>query len=178
MSATFDPTNLWTWVLLVTQYVVPAGIAVLAAFLAASRAGANSDKALDRTIRADRESRILERRIDLYADILTHVGERRQWRDGALTRVRFDGVDYLDHYEPNDVFGLEGRARALADDRVLSAFEESNQAGWAIHHHYIAGKVIPNPDGAVEHHEKQEALRADANEKDETLRLAIRAALA
>ncbi len=160
-------------------FAIVLGIAgVLNARWVAKKTGENSDAALARTLEADRQARVTERRLELYADILTYVAQRRQFRDVHLALVKFDGVQHLDAYEANDVFGLAGRAEALAAEPVLQAFIESNTADQDVINQKIlselpAFKASPVPGI----YDKIQAMREVANASDGELKDAIRAAL-
>ncbi|CAN5391000.1 hypothetical protein BH11ACT5_BH11ACT5_19920 [soil metagenome] len=142
---------------------------------AANRAGTNSDAALARTIEADREARVLERRLSLYADIMTFVTQRRQNRDSVLQQVRLDGVEALSQYDPNDWFSLNGRAEAFADDPVLLEFHLANDAEIAIVNAHTAMLVVPaTGQEAQRQRVRIEALRTAADAADAALTEAIR----
>lgn len=119
------------WVPLAGAVIVQV-VGIIAARAAVKKAGANSDKALARTIEADREARILERQFDLYADLLTHVFERKAGRDVVVTAIKLNGWEPYNPYKPEEIYRLTGRARAIAETSVLEAFNASNDASGAV----------------------------------------------
>jgi hypothetical protein len=173
--APVDPLTFW----------VPAGALVVAAivnvasiFLGTRLAGSNSDKALDRTIQADRRARTLERQLDLYGKVLTFAAKRQQHRGTILPAAEFEGLTTPDPYQPLKLWNLEGRARAFADQTVLNAFLASNVAEQAITtKHYLLARIVPaGPDWAKNYSELDE-LKGQANALDIELMEAIRIAL-
>jgi hypothetical protein len=172
---TYQPVDpLTIWIPLIGVLVVGA-LGFIGALYAANRAGANSDAALARTIAADREARMLERRLTLYGDLLTFVGKRRQHRDVTMTRIVWDGMQSLDPFEPAEVFDLSGRTRAIADAEVLAAWEAADQGDMAsINAWNLNTWAQGDPHGAVERVEKAFSSKDNADAADTALEAAIR----
>lgn len=144
---------------------------------AANRAAQNSEKALARTIEADRAARLLERRIDLYADLLTFVAERRENRAVHMTFVKINGIEQSDPYKPDAIFALTSRAHAVADASVLAAFTVSNDAASAT---FRAWNYLQIAEGDPEWGKRAEeaiALKKAADDADDAFGVAVRAAL-
>lgn len=174
----FEPVDPLTFSVPAGALVIAAIINVASVYLITKLAGVNSDKALDRTIEADRRARTLERQLDLYGKILTFVAKRQQHRGTVLPSVEFDGLTTPDPYQPLKLWSLEGRARAFADRTVLKAFLASNFAEQAITtKHYLLARIVPaGPDWAKNYSElnelKEHAKALDAELVDAT-RLAL-----
>jgi len=157
--------------------IVVAALGIFGTLWGIRRTGSNSDKALARTIEAEREGRILERRLELYADLLTYVAQRRQNRDVTMTLIKVNGMKALDQFAPEDIFRLVGHAQALAESSVLSAFVASNEAADATIKSWNILQISQgDPEWAVRT-EKVFAHKEAANVGDAALESAIRAAL-
>lgn len=177
-APTYQPADPATyWVPLLGVLVVGA-LGFLGALYAANRAGSNSDKALVRTIEADREGRILERRLDLYGDLLTFAAKRKQHRDVTMTFASIDGWTALDPFKPEQVFEIGGRTRAIADAAVYAAWVAADEADMAsIRSWNLIQFAKGDPNGAVERVEKSFANKEAADLADTALEAAVRKAL-
>jgi hypothetical protein len=127
-AAAAEPTDPITFIIPAVVAFIVGILSYVGAQRAVAKAGENSDRALARTIEADRQGRLLERRYDLYARILAHAGERKQNRDVTVTAIKIEGWTPLDPYNPAEIFRLQAEAQAIADSAVLAAFVASNNA--------------------------------------------------
>jgi hypothetical protein len=144
----------------------------------AKRTGENSDKALARTLEADREGRVVEHRLRLYAEMLTFLAQRRQSRKSKLAEIKINGVQHLEQYEPTDVFRLGGNAEAHASDKVLAAFVIANDADQeVIQTQNINANLAAAGEPAPKTWADIQNLGAICNEADEAVKAAIRGEL-
>lgn len=169
--------EIWNLVVTTGAVLVVALLGIANARWAANKAGQNSDKALVQTIKADREARILERRFELYGDILTFVAKRRQNRNVATSAVTVEGIKQMDPYVPEDVFGIMGRTQALADKSVLDAFVEADEASMSVVRSYNWTQIAKDDPNIVKNYERLIAHKQAADVADTNLERVIRAAL-
>lgn len=102
-------------------------------------AGADNTRAM---LAAAREDRLWERRAAAYEETLTAVLHRQAEHRNKLRRYRLDDKseqllkDWLASYSPPGWFEAEARLLAYASDKVVTTFEETEQAKiavWELH---------------------------------------------
>jgi hypothetical protein len=158
--------------------IIAAVLNIVAVIVAALVSGSRSSRALAQTIEADRTARVLERRLDLYGDLLTFAEQRKQHRAVAMAVIAVDGQDNLDPFDAKDVFPLAGRANALADAGVQKAWNAADEADQAsVRAWNIMKWSQDDPSGTVKYHERMFAAREAANVADTALVAAVRKAL-
>ena len=177
-TATTDP---WTLKVPAAAVIVVGLLGFWNARWEANRAGMNSAESLRQTIEADRTGRVLERQLDLYADIPTFVGERRQHREVGMAVMTIEGVKQLDPFDAAKIFDVLGRAHALADADVLSAFDVADNADMAAWRswnfvQFVRGSEQPGND-IVKRTEQIFADKEAANVADAALEAAVRVSL-
>jgi hypothetical protein len=168
----------------VSVWLPPLAVLVVALFgfwntsRATKRAGENSDASLKRTITADRQARLLEKQMLLYADILTFIAQRSQHRSAVLSMGKIEGVDIPQQYESTDRFALSGRAEAIARQSVLNAWNACNKADEdTVRKQILQAKIPKVGDAGMKEYAEIDAARVEAERQDGLLRDAIRIAL-
>ncbi len=169
-----DPATYWFQLV---GAVVAAIITVAGVVYVSVRAGSS----LARTIKADREAQILERRLPLYADILVFVAKRRQHREVISAMITMDGFVSLDPFEETEIFDILGRAHALADSAVLEAFDVADEAHQMVQRsRNFMAYVRENPSGGNELYTRTQQMFVEkerANAADAALEAAVRKSL-
>jgi len=148
-------------------------ISVIGSLLIARRAGTS----LDRTIKADREAQILERRLPTYADILVFVAKRRQHREVITAIMTIKGETPLDPFDETEIFDILGRAHALADADVLEAFDVADEAHQVVQRFVHYQQVAQGDPDIYKRQIKMLEDKVKANDADAALEAAIRKSL-
>ena len=124
-----NPT-VWAAIISVSGTVIVGVAGFITTTRVAQKAGETSAENTERTLSADREARLLERQVDLYAEILAFSIHRRLHRFDELSAIRVDPLQQvaLALYKPPDWWPFLGRVEALANHEVLTAFKAAHMA--------------------------------------------------
>jgi hypothetical protein len=124
----FPPDYSWIGAVVSVAATVTLGLLGLRNTRRASRDATDAAAAAQRTmVEEERRTRMLDRRADLYSDLLRFISGRRQWRNSEYAIVKPANYTYPQTYDPVDQLDLEGRAEAIASKRVNELFSLANE---------------------------------------------------
>lgn len=147
-----------------------------------------------RTLEADRERRLWERRADLYVEVLAFIAHRQIKRQDAIKEYMWSPPDIqaliderISSYAPPYGFQMEARIRAFASSAIVEAYLAATKAHdscWALHlnqrHNERHPSDLPHPDEAEIKRVFLDAIAQfgkQADEADNTLTDLVRAEL-